>query len=81
MIVITLVKNAEKTIQKTIQSLEKQSVRVKLCIILDENSYDNSIKIIKKSRLKKLIISTNSNGILKLITMHLKLLKKINLMI
>ena len=53
--IITVVFNGEKTIEKSIQSVLKQSYKNFELIIIDGGSTDD-IKIIKKYKQKKLLI-------------------------
>jgi glycosyltransferase involved in cell wall biosynthesis len=76
MIVVTLVKNSEKTIAKTIRSLESQTQKISLWLVIDEHSNDKTINIIKKSNLKKKIISVKTNGIFPAYNVAINILKK-----
>ena len=62
--IITVVKNAENTIEKCIKSILNQNYKNVQYIIIDGNSTDNTKKIIEKYRNKvSLIISEDDNGI------------------
>ena len=62
--IITVVKNAETTIEKCIKSVLNQNYKNIQYIIIDGNSTDNTKKIIDKYKNKiSLIISENDNGI------------------
>ena len=54
--IITVVLNGEKTIEKSIQSVLKQSYKNFELIIIDGGSTDDTLKIIKKYKQKKLLI-------------------------
>ena len=61
--IITVVKNAENTIEKCIKSILNQNYKNVQYIIIDGNSTDNTKKIIEKYRNKvSLIISEDDNG-------------------
>ena len=51
MIIITLTKNSSKTILDTIKSLENQSLKDIFWMILDDQSTDNTISLIKNSKI------------------------------
>lgn len=77
MIIITLTKNSEKFILKTSQSLSYQTFKNIHWIILDDNSNDNTLKIIKKSKIKKVeIIHGPDKGIFSAYNYILNNLKK-----
>ena len=62
--IITVVKNAENTIEKCIKSVLNQNYKNIQYIIIDGNSTDNTKKIIDKYKNKvSLIISEDDNGI------------------
>jgi len=62
--IITVVKNAENTIEKCIKSVLNQNYKNIQYIIIDGNSTDNTRKIIDKYKNKiSLIICENDNGI------------------
>ena len=62
--IITVVKNAENTIEKCIKSVLNQNYKNIQYIIIDGNSTDNTRKIIDKYKNKiSLIISEDDNGI------------------
>ncbi len=62
--IITVVKNAENTIEKCIKSILNQNYKNVQYIIIDGNSTDNTKKIIEKYKNKvSLIISEDDNGI------------------
>ena len=62
--VITVCFNSEKTIERTIQSVTRQSWINKEHIIIDGKSTDNTLKIIQKYRLNiEFLISEKDSGI------------------
>ncbi len=63
MIIITLTKNSSKTILDTIKSLENQSLKDIFWMILDDQSTDNTISLIKNSKIKHEIININTKGL------------------
>lgn len=76
MVIVTITKNSSKTISDTIRSLENQTYKNIKWVIIDENSEDNTLKIIKASKLKKEIIKTNKKGIFVCYNAIIKILKK-----
>ena len=74
--IITVVKNAEITIEKCIKSVLNQNYKNIQYIIIDGNSTDNTKKIIDKYRNKvSLIISEDDNGIWDAMNKGIKLAK------
>mgnify|MGYP003952520103 FL=1 len=74
--IITVVKNAENTIEKCIKSVLNQDYKNIQYIIIDGNSTDNTKKIIDKYRNKvSLIISEDDNGIWDAMNKGIKLAK------
>ena len=74
--IITVVKNAETTIEKCIKSVLNQNYKNIQYIIIDGNSTDNTKKIIDKYKNKiSLIISENDNGIWDAMNKGIKLAK------
>ena len=74
--IITVVKNAETTIEKCIKSVLNQNYKNIQYIIIDGNSTDNTKKIIDKYRNKvSLIISEDDNGIWDAMNKGIKLAK------
>ena len=74
--IITVVKNAENTIEKCIKSILNQNYKNIEYIIIDGNSTDNTKKIIDKYRNKvSLIISEDDNGIWDAMNKGIKLAK------
>ena len=74
--IITVVKNAETTIEKCIKSVLNQNYKNIEYIIIDGNSTDNTKKIIDKYRNKvSLIISEDDNGIWDAMNKGIKLAK------
>lgn len=74
--IITVVKNAENTIEKCINSVLNQNYKNIEYIIIDGNSTDNTKKIIDKYRNKvSLIISGDDNGIWDAMNKGIKLAK------
>lgn len=63
MIIITLTKNSSETILDTIKSLEKQSLKDIFWLILDDQSTDDTISLIKNSKIKHEIININTKGL------------------
>ena len=62
--IITVTLNSEQSIQKTINSINKQSYKNFQYIIIDGGSTDSTIKIIKKKMKRKyILISEKDNGI------------------
>ena len=62
--IITVTKNSEKTIQKTLQSIKNQSYENVEYIIIDGNSVDNTINIVKEySEYISCIVSEPDEGI------------------
>ena len=53
MIVITLTKNSSKTISDTIKSIKNQTLKKIKWFVIDENSTDNTISLVKSAKLKK----------------------------
>ena len=76
MIVITLTKNSSKTIQTTIKSLENQTLKDIFWLILDEKSKDDTLNLIKHSKVKHEIIKISSNGLFAAYNKAIKILKK-----
>ncbi len=58
MVIITITKNSSKTLLDTVKSIEKQTYKNIKWIVIDENSKDNTLDIVKSSKLKKEIIQT-----------------------
>ena len=74
--IITPIFNAAKTIRNNLQSIKKQTYTNWEHIIIDNQSTDNSLKIIKKNLHKKMkIISEKDNGIYDAINKGIKLAK------
>ena len=74
--IITVVKNAETTIEKCIESVLNQNYKNIQYIIIDGNSTDNTKKIIDKYKNKiSLIISEDDNGIWDAMNKGIKLAK------
>ena len=44
MVIVTLTKNSSKTIEKTIKSIEEQTLKNILWIVIDENSNDATLR-------------------------------------
>lgn len=63
MVIVTLTKNSSKTIQDTIISLENQNLKNIFWMIFDEQSTDDTVSLIKKSKIKHEIININTKGI------------------
>ena len=63
MIIITLTKNSSNTILETIKSLEKQNLKDIYWMILDDQSTDDTISLIKNSKIKHEIININTKGL------------------
>ena len=62
--IITVTLNSEQSIQKTLNSINKQSYKNFQYIIIDGGSTDSTIKIIKKKmKIKYILISEKDNGI------------------
>jgi len=59
--IITVVKNDEKNIEKTIQSVLNQSYKNYEHIVVDGKSNDNTVQIVKKFRKVKLISKKDKN--------------------
>ena len=78
MIVITLTKNSSKTISDTIKSIKNQTLKKIKWFVIDENSTDNTISLVKAAKLKKKIIKTNKKGIFQCYNEILNILKKNN---
>lgn len=74
--IITLTKNSQKTIGKTLLSIEKQSFKKVKWIVLDEHSTDSTLDIVKKSKIKKEIIKIRSKNLFDAYNKSLKILKK-----
>jgi len=74
--IITLTKNSQKTIGKTLLSIEKQSFKKVKWIVLDEHSTDSTLDIVKKSKIKKEIIKIRSKNLFDAYNKSLKMLKK-----
>ena len=55
--IITVTLNSEQSIQKTLNSINKQSYKNFQYIIIDGGSTDSTIKIIKKKNEKKIYIN------------------------
>ena len=60
MVIITLTKNSSKTIAKTIKSIEEQTLKNILWIVIDENSNDTTLELVEKSKINKEIIKVDS---------------------
>lgn len=75
MIIVTITKNSSKTILDTIKSLERQTYKNIKWLIIDEKSTDNTLKLIKSSKLNKEIIHTKKKGIFVCYNEILKILK------
>ena len=74
--IITPVFNAAKTIKSNLESIKRQSYYNWEHIIIDNQSTDNSLKIIKKNSNKKIkIISERDNGIYDAINKGIKIAK------
>ncbi len=76
MVIITLTKNSSKTISDTIKSLEEQTLKNILWIIVDENSQDHTKKLINESSINKEIIKTDKKGIFSCYNQVMDILKK-----
>ena len=61
--IITVCYNSEKTIRHTLESINNQNSKDIEHLIIDGNSTDNTLSIIKKYKYKKKIISENDKGI------------------
>ena len=61
--VVMVSKNSEKCIGRAIKSLESQTFKDFEVIFIDAVSTDNTLKIIKKTKLPKVVISEKDNGI------------------
>ena len=80
MLIITLTKNSEKTISKTAQSLSSQTFKDFNWIIVDDNSKDNTINIIKEYKsIKTQILNGPNIGIFEAYNFALDYLKKNNI--
>ena len=78
MIIVTLTKNSEKTIQDTIDSIERQTLKKITYYIFDDNSNDGTLDLIKKSKLKFKIFNIRSKNIFQAYNHALGQLKKDN---
>jgi len=76
MVIITITKNSSKTLLDTVKSIEKQTYKNIKWIVIDENSKDNTLDIVKSSKLKKEIIQTKKKGIFVCYNQIIKILKK-----
>jgi len=80
MIIITLTKNSAKTISQTAESLIKQTFKDFKWIIIDDNSTDNTINLIKSFKINNLQIINGPNlGIFNAYNFTLDYLKKENI--
>jgi glycosyltransferase len=79
MVIITLTKNSSKTITKTIKSIEEQTLKNILWIVIDENSNDTTLELVEKSKINKEIIKTDKKGIFPCYNYILDILMKRNL--
>ena len=61
--VITVVKNDEKNINKTIKSIKQQTFKNYEYIIIDGASKDKTLNVIKKNKIFNILISEKDNGI------------------
>ena len=77
MIIFTLTKNSEKTISKTAESLKYQNYKNFSWIIIDDNSTDNTINLIKNYQINNTKIINGPNlGIFNAYNFALDYLKK-----
>ncbi len=80
MLIITLTKNSEKTISKTADSLLEQTFKNLNWIIIDDNSVDNTINIIKEYKsIDTKILNGPNVGIFEAYNFALDYLKKNNI--
>lgn len=75
MIVVTLTKNSSKTISETIKSLEKQTLQNIFWLVLDDDSKDNTLGLVRHSKIKHEIVKVNSKS---LFSAYNKALKNLN---
>ena len=62
--IITATMNSESTVKDSIQSLNNQKYKNIEHIIIDGNSKDNTLKIIKKhKKINTIIVSESDNGV------------------
>ena len=72
--IITVVKNSEKTIEKTIKSIVGQTYKNYQYIVIDGSSTDNTMRILERYRSKiDILISNKDNGIWDAMNKGLKL--------
>lgn len=79
MIIVTLTKNSSKTISETIKSLEDQTLKDIFWLILDDESHDNTINLVKKSKIKHEIVKINTQGLFFAYNKALQILQERNL--
>ena len=59
MVIVTLTKNSSKTILDTIQSIQKQSLENIFWLVMDDGSEDQTIDLVKQSKINYEIIKIN----------------------
>jgi glycosyltransferase involved in cell wall biosynthesis len=73
--IITVCYNSEKTIRKTLESIESQAFKKIEHIIVDGKSTDNTLSIIKEYSFKRKIISEHDKGIYDAMNKGIKLVE------
>ena len=79
MIIITLTKNSKKTIQDTIDSIERQTLKKKIWYVFDDNSTDGTVDLIKKTKVKLKIFNIRSKNIFEAYNLVISQIKKDNI--
>tara|TARA_B110000483_G_scaffold185744_1_gene219764 strand:- start:692 stop:1507 length:816 start_codon:yes stop_codon:yes gene_type:complete len=76
MVIVTLTKNSSKTILDTIQSIQKQSLENIFWLVMDDGSEDQTIDLVKQSKINYEIIKINTNGLFFAYNYAIKILKE-----
>ena len=76
MVIVTLTKNSSKTIFDTIQSIQKQSFENIFWLVMDDGSEDQTVDLVRQSKINHEIIRINTKGLFFAYNHALEILKE-----
>jgi glycosyltransferase len=76
MVIVTLTKNSSKTIFDTIQSIQKQSLENIFWLVMDDGSEDQTVDLVRQSKINHEIIKINTKGLFFAYNHALEILKE-----